>query len=88
MLLIISSPTSFGFPAPLSRGSPPLASQFVDLVSLCLYLYVCLVSTVLDCGHTLVGGKKVVQLVCENKGGDGKFCVMRKSCWPSTTFEV
>ncbi|XP_078378630.1 deleted in lung and esophageal cancer protein 1-like isoform X2 [Oculina patagonica] len=44
-------------------------------------------SPVLDCGHTLVGGQKVVQMVCENKGGDGKFCIMRKSCWPSTTFE-
>ena len=46
------------------------------------------VSPVLDCGHTLVGGKKVVQLTCENRGGDGKFCIMRKSCWPSTTFQV
>lgn len=45
-------------------------------------------SPILDCGHTLVGGKKVVQVVCENKGGDGKFCIMRKSCWPTTSFEV
>ena len=49
---------------------------------------ICSVSPVLDCGHTLVGGRKVVQLVCENKGGDGKFCIMRKSHWPSTTFQV
>ena len=47
-----------------------------------------IVSPVLDCGHTLVGGKKVVQMMCENRGGDGKFCVMRKSSWPSTTFQV
>ena len=47
-----------------------------------------LVSPILDCGHTLVGGKKVFQVVCENKGGDGKFCIMRKSCWPTTSFEV
>ena len=47
-----------------------------------------LVSPVLDCGHTLVGGKKVVRLTCENRGGDGKFCIMRKSCWPTTTFQV
>lgn len=44
-------------------------------------------SPILDCGHTLVGGKKVVQVVCENKGGDGKFCIIRKSCWPTTSFE-
>ncbi|XP_073236262.1 deleted in lung and esophageal cancer protein 1-like isoform X3 [Porites lutea] len=44
-------------------------------------------SPVLDCGHTLVGGKKVVHLTCENRGGEGKFCIMRKSCWPTTTFQ-
>ena len=52
------------------------------------FYVICSVSPVLDCGHTLVGGRKVVQLVCENKGGDGKFCIMRKSHWPSTTFQV
>ena len=45
-------------------------------------------SPVLDCGHALVGGKKVVQLNCENSGGDGQFCIMKKSSWPSTKVEV
>ena len=45
-------------------------------------------SSVLDCGHALVGGRKIVQLTCKNSGGDGQFCVLRKSSWPSTTFQV
>lgn len=44
-------------------------------------------SSVLDCGHALVGGRKIVQLTCKNSGGDGQFCVLRKSSWPSTTFQ-
>ncbi|XP_074623643.1 deleted in lung and esophageal cancer protein 1-like isoform X1 [Acropora palmata] len=44
-------------------------------------------SPVLDCGHALVGGKKIVQLNCENSGGDGQFCIMKKSSWPSTKVE-
>ena len=70
----------------LSPCFPPLYPLCINLTS--SFYMICSVSPVLDCGHTLVGGRKVVQLVCENKGGDGKFCIMRKSHWPSTTFQV
>lgn len=58
------------------------------VVRQCFFFFLFLVSPVLDCGHTLVGGKKVVHLTCENRGGDGKFCIMRKSCWPTASFQV
>ncbi|XP_031565846.1 deleted in lung and esophageal cancer protein 1-like [Actinia tenebrosa] len=41
-------------------------------------------SSVLDCGHTLVGGKKTVHFTCTNQGGEGQFFLMSKSDWPTT----
>lgn len=88
----------FVFKNPTSHRSSPIScglfiSMFPTPYPPCIVLtsffcVICSVSPVLDCGHTLVGGRKVVQLVCENKGGDGKFCIMRKSHWPTTTFQV
>ncbi|KAK3726413.1 hypothetical protein QZH41_019666, partial [Actinostola sp. cb2023] len=42
---------------------------------------------ILSCGHTLVGGTKVVHFTCTNMGGDGQFCVMSKDTWPMTDFK-
>ena len=46
------------------------------------------VSSVLDCGHCLVGGKKIIKLTCQNNGGDGRFCIMDKANWPTVSFPV
>ena len=46
------------------------------------------VTNTLSCGHTLVGGTKVVNFTCTNTGGDGQFCVMGKDKWPTTDFKV
>ena len=39
-------------------------------------------------GQCLVGGAKVGQFIVKNEGGEGKFCVMAKSTWPSSSFKV
>lgn len=44
-------------------------------------------TNILNCGHTLVGGTKVVHFTCTNSGGDGQFCVMSKDTWPTTDFQ-
>ena len=58
------------------------------IIIIIIIIIIFTVSPMLDCGHALVGGKKVVQLNCENSGGDGQFCLMKKSSWPSTKVEV
>eukprot|EP00062_Callorhinchus_milii_P025638 gi/632986835/ref/XP_007910459.1/ PREDICTED: deleted in lung and esophageal cancer protein 1 [Callorhinchus milii] len=41
----------------------------------------------LDCGHCLVGGMKISQFLCKNKGfNSGRFCMMLKKMWPTTNF--
>ncbi|KAJ8276984.1 hypothetical protein GJAV_G00070110 [Gymnothorax javanicus] len=40
---------------------------------------------VLDCGHCLVGGVKIVEFLCRNDGlSDGTFCIMPKRLWPAS----
>ncbi|CAH1233881.1 DLEC1 [Branchiostoma lanceolatum] len=42
--------------------------------------------SVLDCGHCLVGGCRVVQFLCRNEGGPGRFCLMPKKNWPTANY--
>ncbi|XP_078681945.1 deleted in lung and esophageal cancer protein 1-like isoform X2 [Branchiostoma floridae x Branchiostoma belcheri] len=42
--------------------------------------------SVLDCGHCLVGGCRVVQFLCRNDGGPGRFCLMPKNLWPTANY--
>eukprot|EP00058_Branchiostoma_floridae_P005202 XP_002590690.1 hypothetical protein BRAFLDRAFT_125551 [Branchiostoma floridae] len=42
--------------------------------------------SVLDCGHCLVGGCRVVQFLCRNDGGPGRFCLMPKKNWPTANY--
>nr|XP_033787629.1 deleted in lung and esophageal cancer protein 1 isoform X2 [Geotrypetes seraphini] len=40
-----------------------------------------------DCGACIIGGVKVLQIVCINEGlSCGRFCVMPKNKWPATNF--
>ncbi|EDO45789.1 predicted protein [Nematostella vectensis] len=41
----------------------------------------------LRCGHCLVGGYKAVRMYCTNSGGDGRFCLIPKTQWPTASFK-
>ncbi|NXX79678.1 DLEC1 protein, partial [Urocolius indicus] len=42
---------------------------------------------IIDCGSCLVGGKKVMMLLCRNEGiSTGKFCIVPKKDWPPAHF--
>ncbi|NWH79910.1 DLEC1 protein, partial [Piaya cayana] len=44
---------------------------------------------VIDCGSCLVGGKKVIMILCRNEGSStGKFCIMPKKAWPPPDFKA
>ncbi|CAF0870034.1 unnamed protein product [Didymodactylos carnosus] len=40
-----------------------------------------------DCGHWLVGGRKVCQFKVRNDGGEGRFALVPASLWPSVSFK-
>ncbi|XP_029442886.1 deleted in lung and esophageal cancer protein 1 [Rhinatrema bivittatum] len=41
----------------------------------------------LDCGPCLIGGVKVLEIVCRNEGlSCGRFCIMPKNKWPPANF--
>uniref|UniRef100_A0A663EY65 DLEC1 cilia and flagella associated protein n=1 Tax=Aquila chrysaetos chrysaetos TaxID=223781 RepID=A0A663EY65_AQUCH len=42
---------------------------------------------IIDCGSCLVGGIKVMMILCRNEGiSTGKFCIMPKKAWPPPNF--
>ncbi|NXY45957.1 DLEC1 protein, partial [Ceuthmochares aereus] len=44
---------------------------------------------IIDCGPCLVGGIKVITILCRNEGfSTGKFCIMPKKAWPPPNFKV
>uniref|UniRef100_A0A8C6Z7S2 DLEC1 cilia and flagella associated protein n=1 Tax=Nothoprocta perdicaria TaxID=30464 RepID=A0A8C6Z7S2_NOTPE len=44
---------------------------------------------IIDCGSCLVGGIKVIQILCRNDGfSTGRFCIMPKKSWPSSNFRA
>ncbi|XP_022081791.1 deleted in lung and esophageal cancer protein 1-like [Acanthaster planci] len=44
-------------------------------------------SSDVECGHCLVGGKRTVQFLVKNEGGSGRFCLMPRESWPTTNFK-
>lgn len=42
----------------------------------------------LHCGQCLVGGTKVEEIVVKNKGGNGRFCILKKTTWPAANFKT
>lgn len=45
-------------------------------------------SETMQCGHCLVGGIKLTRLPIKNLGGNGRFCLMKKSSWPASNFKT
>ncbi|NXG63044.1 DLEC1 protein, partial [Hemiprocne comata] len=44
---------------------------------------------IIDCGSCLVGGVKVMMILCRNEGSSsGKFCIMPKKDWPPPNFRA
>ncbi|XP_074938338.1 deleted in lung and esophageal cancer protein 1 [Phalacrocorax aristotelis] len=44
---------------------------------------------IIDCGSCLVGGIKVMMILCRNEGcSAGKFCIMPKKAWPPPDFRA
>ncbi|KFV42248.1 Deleted in lung and esophageal cancer protein 1, partial [Tyto alba] len=43
---------------------------------------------IIDCGSCLVGGIKVMMILCRNEGSTGKFCIMPKKTWPPPNFRA
>ncbi|NXV12098.1 DLEC1 protein, partial [Cepphus grylle] len=44
---------------------------------------------IIDCGSCLVGGIKVMIILCRNEGfSTGKFCIMPKKAWPPPNFRA
>ncbi|XP_069715340.1 deleted in lung and esophageal cancer protein 1 [Phaenicophaeus curvirostris] len=44
---------------------------------------------IIDCGSCLVGGRKVITILCRNEGSStGKFCIMPKKAWPPPDFKA
>ncbi|KAK3588190.1 hypothetical protein CHS0354_012251 [Potamilus streckersoni] len=41
----------------------------------------------LDIGYSLVGGCQLAQFILKNEGGSGRFCIMPKTSWPTTSFK-
>ena len=47
-----------------------------------------LVPSEVDLGNCLVGGIQATQLLVKNEGGPGRFCLMTKNKWPTTSIRV
>ncbi|NXN46507.1 DLEC1 protein, partial [Rhinoptilus africanus] len=44
---------------------------------------------IIDCGSCLVGGIKVIKILCRNEAfSTGKFCIMPKKAWPPPNFRA
>ncbi|XP_053916144.1 deleted in lung and esophageal cancer protein 1 isoform X3 [Cuculus canorus] len=44
---------------------------------------------IIDCGSCLVGGTKVMTVLCRNEGfSTGKFCIMPQKAWPPPNFKA
>nr|CAB3238197.1 deleted in lung and esophageal cancer protein 1 [Phallusia mammillata] len=42
----------------------------------------------IQCGFCLVGGVKATDLSIKNMGGNGRFCILRKTSWPASNFKT
>uniref|UniRef100_H2ZNY1 Deleted in lung and esophageal cancer protein 1 Ig-like domain-containing protein n=1 Tax=Ciona savignyi TaxID=51511 RepID=H2ZNY1_CIOSA len=49
---------------------------------------VLIVPEAINCGFCLVGGVKVVDLPLKNVGGNGRFCIMKRTSWPAANFKT
>ncbi|XP_039261359.2 deleted in lung and esophageal cancer protein 1-like [Styela clava] len=46
------------------------------------------ISQNLRCGQCLVGGTKVEEIIVKNRGGNGRFCILKKESWPAANFKT
>jgi len=44
-------------------------------------------SDTFDCGHCLIGGRKVIEFSCTNIGGEGRFCIIPTHKWRNLTYK-
>nr|XP_014342849.1 PREDICTED: deleted in lung and esophageal cancer protein 1 isoform X1 [Latimeria chalumnae]XP_014342850.1 PREDICTED: deleted in lung and esophageal cancer protein 1 isoform X1 [Latimeria chalumnae] len=70
--ILVETQAAYPLVVPLeARRSPPILS----------------IPRCIDCGYCLVGGVKIIELLCTNEGHSaGKFCIMPKSTWPVANF--
>ena len=58
------------------------------LIDSYLFQSVFSVPSEIDLGSCLVGGVQATQLLVKNEGGTGRFCLMARSRWPTTSIRV